>query len=1356
MELSKMPLISVVVPVYGTEKYLKKCFDSILGQTYKNIELIVVNDGSKDNSEKIIKEYLRLYDNIKYVRHSENRGLFQARISGAEEAAGDYIAFVDSDDYISCDFYRLMLKRAIDCDADMVMMDFCLEQEESGIKEYYNHDPLRLQNLDLKGEEVLQTFMEQRGTFYSWQVIWNKLISRKLWLKCAEEYLFFSKEYGHLIMTEDIAFTCALWIKAQHVVNVHNAVYFYVQNKGQSIKNDKSYAKYLKNQKDVIAVFDFFKNRLLDAGKYEIYKEDYIEWKRLYGRIYYGIFCDLPEKYPVEKFNYEAFDLTQISWPSYNDNFFYSLKTKMTEEFDWFEDCKHSIISQKYKIVSFDIFDTLVMRPYFQPVDLFSSLNGLFDKLFKMSSFIRFSDIRVLAEQNVRKIKSVNNPEYSEVTLNEIYDYIESRYQFNKDKLEQIKELEIKKEIECSSIRETGKELYDLALDFGKEIIFTSDMYLPEDVVTQILKANGYDKGKVFLSSTLKITKANGQLYNYILKDLQVESEKIVHIGDNWNSDIDGAQRKKMKAHYLPSSKAVFKNDLPSIYGGEIFKQCFSGYTLMHDMNNSVNNYVALRNMFGVVANKFFDQPYSNFNKESDFNADPKYIGYYAVGFYIFSIAHWLLKNAKKDGVRKLHFVARDGYLVKQAYDILAAMDLEAPESNYLYVSRTTTAMLDIEEPIDLYSLYYKMSAWHATPNVVLNIIGEAISARREEVLKEIPGDIAFNSREQFDSFISYLIKNYEGNMNFQEYRAKARSYFSTVIGEKEAIFDIGYNGRVEQALTKLLGFPVNSYYIHKNSDFLNDRALKAGFCSTSFYNYKPMVTGVLREHIMMKLCGTTIGYDFENMRPILDKFECDYSAKLMTEMVQRYAVLFVKDLVKNYGSEILDWSFEYEDATLPMEYYLHNSKKVDRSIFSTLVFEDVMGEGKKFRAIDFWNKDISKYQENVSEKTVRKEYVIDEKRIGVDDVPVIKVKELKSFQNSINKKENPKAAVFLDLIEKQDAQDVKFSKCAGNTGNLIDWDSIIKLLDPPIIKNWFMTNPGGFDDNDFDTFITTSLIWVEENSNLTYLDKALNRLGKDKILLPLGVGFSCKSGTEKFSLSKESIHSLAAVAERCHSVGVRGEHSAEILNGFGIKNLRIIGTPSLYTDIIIFKTIKNDAKEIGKVSAGFKPFYGHFSQKEKELLSYFESNQFDFVDTTALKMSKDNFDNLSDYLRLKEYEAQKNIYFDLKQWKKSFEDTQFTLGMNFHHNVVGMHAGGIPALFITYESIGKELCQFHGLPSIDIEDFDGSKNVMEYYRMADYSSFIEKLDTNYNSFITFLNENGIYDTRIQSRIVEK
>ena len=96
--MNNQPLLSIIVPVYGTEEFLPKCLDSILESSYKNKEIIVVDDCSPGNIGEIMEHYLNTYENIKLVHHDTNKGLYLARISGIEHSTGEFIAFLDMEE----------------------------------------------------------------------------------------------------------------------------------------------------------------------------------------------------------------------------------------------------------------------------------------------------------------------------------------------------------------------------------------------------------------------------------------------------------------------------------------------------------------------------------------------------------------------------------------------------------------------------------------------------------------------------------------------------------------------------------------------------------------------------------------------------------------------------------------------------------------------------------------------------------------------------------------------------------------------------------------------------------------------------------------------------------------------------------------------------------------------------------------------------------------------------------------------------------------------------------------------------------------------------------------------------------
>ena len=123
-----MPKVSVVLPIYNVEKYLAKCLDSLINQTLGDIEIICINDCSPDNSIEILKEYALKDERIKVVDLKENIGAAGARNKGLEVAEGEYLGFVDPDDYVDLNFYEELYKKALENEADIV---------KAGIKTYY-------------------------------------------------------------------------------------------------------------------------------------------------------------------------------------------------------------------------------------------------------------------------------------------------------------------------------------------------------------------------------------------------------------------------------------------------------------------------------------------------------------------------------------------------------------------------------------------------------------------------------------------------------------------------------------------------------------------------------------------------------------------------------------------------------------------------------------------------------------------------------------------------------------------------------------------------------------------------------------------------------------------------------------------------------------------------------------------------------------------------------------------------------------------------------------------------------------------------------------------------------------------
>lgn len=217
-------LISIIVPIYNVENYLENCLNSILNQTYKNIEIVLVNDGSKDNSEKICKEFASKDNRIKYIIQ-ENQGLSAARNSGIRESSGQYYIFIDSDDYVNIHFVEELYNTLIKTNADIAICDY---------KKVYEN-----KILDINCEEngMIEVY-EGRGKFSN---LYNNksVITTVAWNKIYKKYLFNNIKYPVGKIHEDEYIIFDILNEAKKVAYTSCEYYYYLQRKNSITGNYK-------------------------------------------------------------------------------------------------------------------------------------------------------------------------------------------------------------------------------------------------------------------------------------------------------------------------------------------------------------------------------------------------------------------------------------------------------------------------------------------------------------------------------------------------------------------------------------------------------------------------------------------------------------------------------------------------------------------------------------------------------------------------------------------------------------------------------------------------------------------------------------------------------------------------------------------------------------------------------------------------------------------------------------------------------------------------------------------------------------------------------------------------------------
>lgn len=246
-----MPKVSVIVPVYNVEAYVEKCLKTLVEQTLEEIEIIVVNDGSTDHSKEIVQKIMKQFPDKIVYKEKENGGLSDARNYGMPYAKGEYIAFLDADDYIEKDMYQKMYEIAKKENSDMVECDFYWEYPER------------------QKQDIGKIYQGKQEALEKIRVVaWNKLIKKEVLEKAK---VTFPKGYRY----EDVEFTYKLIPYLEKVSFLKEPCVHYVQREG-SISNSQN-----ERTKEI---FDVLEHVIKDYQEKGIYEEYQVQLEYIYVR----------------------------------------------------------------------------------------------------------------------------------------------------------------------------------------------------------------------------------------------------------------------------------------------------------------------------------------------------------------------------------------------------------------------------------------------------------------------------------------------------------------------------------------------------------------------------------------------------------------------------------------------------------------------------------------------------------------------------------------------------------------------------------------------------------------------------------------------------------------------------------------------------------------------------------------------------------------------------------------------------------------------------------------------------------------------------------------------------------------
>lgn len=301
-----MTKVSVIVPVYNTEKYLRRCLDSLVNQTLEDVEIIIINDCSPDNSKKIIEEYYKKYKSkIKVFENKENKRIGYNRNLGIEKATGEYISFIDSDDWVKENILEKMYNKAKKDKLDLVICNYTkmLEEKDGSVKEIPN---------DYKIPEYENTTLEKTPELLMTVNMspWNKLYKKSL---LEDNNIVFAEKSKY----EDMIVVIKSLAKAKKIGFIKDELnYYLVRSKSETTCMDEK-------------VFDILK--MTDISVYYLRKQTYYKKIKEYAEAYVvrNLFrYTIQQRYQKDrnirnKFIDEVFEYLDTNFPNWKSNKIY-------------------------------------------------------------------------------------------------------------------------------------------------------------------------------------------------------------------------------------------------------------------------------------------------------------------------------------------------------------------------------------------------------------------------------------------------------------------------------------------------------------------------------------------------------------------------------------------------------------------------------------------------------------------------------------------------------------------------------------------------------------------------------------------------------------------------------------------------------------------------------------------------------------------------------------------------------------------------------------------------------------------------------------------------------------------------
>lgn len=613
-KMNEQVLLSIVVPVYNTREFLERCIESVLSQTYENFEMILVNDGSTDGSEKIIQKYVGLDSRVKFVNCEQNGGLFQARLRGYEQAKGKYICSLDSDDFVGRDYYRSMLQAALESDAEIVISNMTTYYQKSGKKYHRTLGNYAIRDICLNDPEGIRSaYFGMDAEISQWWFVWNKIYKKELWDRCYDMLMQYT---GHHIMLEDFVYGSIFMTNTRSVYSIEENNYFYVRHEGASTGSGGGAKKLYKNINDIVDAFEFL-DKYFAGREYEKDGKNFVRkaakrWKKTWGAsVNRADITETDKKELMQILNKinvpDEAKLNQFEdvWKGY----FYRETSKYNP---LRQEIKDRILDNETRVICVQLPDvlceTLLHNEQIKELliekwedNCGSSLEGILQASENYLNF--FSKEGVVKKSECDAIEHfVDNGRANDIgkILNQL------REQF-------------------SYVRQPVAEICKYVDEIGKEVIFVN--------TSSRIYSNSFEqniKGEVFNAFAYQ-----EDIFDVITNRYDCEKNQILFIGNGKN----------------PTEKYLETNQIPFIKIEDRDDKFEKEHTSqLYDKNKFYNG------LLDVRKDLCCSNPFEAIGEKTDYLTDPQRIGEAVLGPHVVSVMGWLLNIAQRTNRNTIYF----------------------------------------------------------------------------------------------------------------------------------------------------------------------------------------------------------------------------------------------------------------------------------------------------------------------------------------------------------------------------------------------------------------------------------------------------------------------------------------------------------------------------------------------------------------------------------------------------------------------------------------------------------------------------------------------------------------------------